>query len=207
MNTLALADLRPDPRNARRRTVRSRALLDQSISQYGAARSIVIDETGTILAGNGTVEAAAAAGITKVQVVDADGDTLIAVRRSDLSADEKIGLALADNRTADLAEWDVPQLEAIGADVPDILGQWFTAADMAELAGDEEDDDDPDDPDDEPGDPGDGDPTMGQPLAIVLSPQEFRLWRQAKDQLGYSTDRSALLKLAQDFLDQVQARG
>jgi hypothetical protein len=204
MDTLPLADLRPDPRNARRRTVRSRALLDQSISQYGAARSIVIDETGTILAGNGTVEAAAAAGITKVQVVDADGDTLIAVRRSDLSADEKIGLALADNRTADLAEWDVPQLEAIGADVPDILGQWFTAADMAELAGDEEDSDDPDD---DPEEPNDDDPTMGQPLAIVLSPQEFRIWRQAKEQLGYSTDRSALLKLAQDFLDQVQARG
>ena len=205
MTTLALADLRQDPRNARRRTPRSKALLDHSLSQFGAARSIVIDEEGTILAGNGTVEAAAAAGITKVQVVDADGDTLIAVRRSDLSPDEKIGLALADNRTADLAEWDVPQLEALATDVPDILGQWFTAADMADLAGDGDDEDD--DPDEQDDDPDDGDPTMGQPLAIVLSPQEYRLWRQAKDQLGYSTDRAALLKLAQDFLDQVQARG
>jgi hypothetical protein len=204
MTTLPLADLRPDPRNARRRTPRSKALLDQSLSQFGAARSIVIDEEGTILAGNGTVEAAAAAGITKVQVVDADGDTLIAVRRSDLSPDEKIGLALADNRTADLAEWDVPQLEELATTVPDILGQWFTAADMADLAGDEEE---PDDPEEDPDEPDDADPTMGQPLAIVLSPQEFRLWRQAKEQLGYSTDRSALLKLAQDFLDQVQARG
>lgn len=205
MTTLALADLRPDPRNARRRTPRSKALLDHSLSQFGAARSIVIDEEGRILAGNGTVEAAAAAGITKVQVVDADGDTLIAVRRSDLSPDEKIGLALADNRTADLAEWDVPQLEELATTVPDILGQWFTAADMADLAGDGDDetDDDSGDGDDDT----DDDPTMGQPLAIVLSPQEFRLWRQAKDQLGYSTDRAALLKLTQDFLDQVQARG
>ncbi len=205
MDTLALADLRPDPRNARRRTPRSKALLDHSLSQFGAARSIVIDEEGTILAGNGTVEAAAAAGITKVQVVDADGDTLIAVRRSDLSPDEKIGLALADNRTADLAEWDVPQLEALSTDVPDILGQWFTAADMADLTGDDSDEEE--DRDDDSDGSGDGDPTMGQPLAIVLSPQEFRLWRQAKDQLGYSTDRAALLKLTQDFLDQVQARG
>jgi hypothetical protein len=207
MDTLALADLRQDPRNARRRTPRSKELLDHSLSQYGAARSIVIDENGQILAGNGTVEAAAAAGITKVQVVDADGDTLIAVRRSDLSAAEKIGLALADNRTADLAEWDVPQLEAIGADVPDILGQWFTAADMAQLTDEPDDTGDDEREDDDTADPDDGDPTMGQPLAIVLSPQEFRLWRQAKDQLGYSTDRSALLKLAQDFLDQVQPRG
>ncbi len=206
MTTLALADLRPDPCNARRRTPRSKALLDHSLSQFGAARSIVIDEEGTILAGNGTVEAAAAAGITKVQVVDADGDTLIAVRRSDLTPDEKIGLALADNRTADLAEWDVPQLEELATTVPDILGQWFTAADMADLAGDGDDEED-DDSEDDDDDTADGDPTMGQPLAIVLSPHEYRLWRQAKDQLGYSTDRAALLKLTQDFLDQVQARG
>lgn len=175
------------------------------MEQFGAARSIVIDENGQILAGNGTVEAAAAIGLTRVQVVEADGDTLIAVRRSDLTPAEKVGLALADNRTADLAEWDVPQLESLGTDHPDILGEWFTAADMADLAGDGDDeDDDEDEPDD---DADDGDPTMGQPLAIVLSPQEFRLWRQAKDQLGVSGDRTALLKLAQDYLDQVQTRG
>ena len=206
MSQLAITDLRPDPRNARRRTPRSAALLAQSLEQFGAARSIVIDEDGQVIAGNGTVEAAAAAGITRVQVVEADGDTLIAVRRKGLSPEEKLGLALADNRTADLAEWDVPELEAIASDHPDILGDWFTAADMAELTAGPEDDGADDDDDEEADDDDPGDPT-GQPLAIVLSPQEYRLWRQVKDQLGYSTDKAALLKLAEDHLAQVQARG
>jgi hypothetical protein len=142
--------------------------------------------------------AAAAAGITRVQVVEADGDTLIAVQRKGLTADQKLALAIADNRTADLAEWDIPVLEDLTADHPDILGDWFTAADMAELtAGPDDDDADEDEDQDEDDDPGD---PNGQPLAIVLSSQEFRLWRQVKDQLGYSTDKATLLKLAGDCL-------
>ena len=39
-----------------------------------------------ILAGNGVTVAAAEAGITKIRVVEADGDTLIAVRRRGLTA-------------------------------------------------------------------------------------------------------------------------
>ena len=54
-------------------------MLLESIEQVGAARSIVIDEDDTILAGHGVAEAAAEAGITRVQVVDTDGRTLVAV--------------------------------------------------------------------------------------------------------------------------------
>ncbi len=48
--------------------------------EVGAARSIVIDETNTVLAGNATIEADGEAGITKLKIVDAEGDTIIAVR-------------------------------------------------------------------------------------------------------------------------------
>jgi DNA modification methylase len=65
-----------------------------------------------VLAGNATIEAAAEAGITKVQVVEADGNTIIAVRRKGLTDDQKRHLAIADNRAAELAEWDVDQLKA-----------------------------------------------------------------------------------------------
>lgn len=83
-----------------------------ALHQVGAARSIVIDENNVILAGNGVTEAAAEAGITKVRVIEANGDELIAVRRSGLTEDQKRALAIYDNRTAELAAWDFEQLAA-----------------------------------------------------------------------------------------------
>ena len=81
-----------------------------ALQKVGAARSIVIDEDGVILAGNGVTEAAAEAGITKVRVIDASGDELIAVRRTGLTPAQKRHLAIADNRGAELATWNVEQL-------------------------------------------------------------------------------------------------
>ena len=81
-----------------------------ALQKVGAARSIVIDEHGVILAGNGVTEAAAEAGITKVRVIDASGDELIAVRRTGLTDEQKVALAIYDNRGAELAEWNIEQL-------------------------------------------------------------------------------------------------
>jgi hypothetical protein len=107
-----IKDLTPDPANRRGHTPRNVGMIVDSLHAVGAARSIVIDEHGVILAGNGLVDAAAEAGITKLQVVDADGSTIIAVRRTGLSDQAKRALALYDNRTAELAEWDCEQLRA-----------------------------------------------------------------------------------------------
>lgn len=117
-----IADLKPDPKNARRRTQRSSAMIVNSLHEVGAARSIVIDEDNRILAGNGTVEAAAEAGIENVRIVEVDGETLVAVRRTGLTEEQKIRLALYDNRTAELAEWDPPTLAEL--DSVDIEGLW-----------------------------------------------------------------------------------
>lgn len=119
-----IADLHFDPKNARRRTERSYRMLQESLEAVGAARSIVIDETNMILAGNGTVEAAGRAGIERVKVVDADGDTIVAVRRRGLSADQKTALALYDNRTADEAEWDAEVLAALQLEGVDLSPFW-----------------------------------------------------------------------------------
>lgn len=102
--------LKADPENRRRRTARGARMLVDALGQVGAARSIVIDEADSVLAGNGLLEAAAEAGITKLQVVEADGDTIVAVRRRNLTAEQKRALALFDNRTGELAEWDAEQL-------------------------------------------------------------------------------------------------
>lgn len=112
---------------------RSALLIAESLKRFGAARSIVIDENGRILAGNGTVEGAKAAGISKVRIIEAQGDELIAVKRSGLSEEQKIGLALADNRTSDLSEWDALMLEQL-SETHDI-SPWFEPEDLNALIG------------------------------------------------------------------------
>ena len=120
-----------DPKNARKRTDRSASLIQESLKKYGAARSIVIDENNRILAGNGTVEGAKAAGIQNVRVIETDGTEIIAVKRTGLSEQEKVGLALADNRTSDLSDWDAHMLQQL-ADEHDI-SDWFDSDELKEL--------------------------------------------------------------------------
>jgi hypothetical protein len=107
-----LADLKPDPQNRRKRTPRNTAMIAESFRTVGAARSIVIDEGDQVLAGNGALDGATAAGITKLHIVEVEGDTLVAVRRRGLSDEQKRALALYDNRSAELAEWNDEQLKA-----------------------------------------------------------------------------------------------
>jgi DNA modification methylase len=107
-----IGDLTPDPANARKHNPRNVGMIEDALGEVGAARSIVIDEDGVILAGNATVEAAAQAGIEKVQTMYADGETLIAVVRTGLTNEQKKRLAFLDNRSAELATWDADQLLA-----------------------------------------------------------------------------------------------
>lgn len=126
-----LADLVQDHQNARRHTERNLQLIDASLEQVGGGRSILIDETARILAGNATQKQALARGM-KLKIVDADRDTIVAVRRKDLSAKQKTAIALFDNRAAEVAEWDgamLAQLASEGAD----LDALFSADELAKL--------------------------------------------------------------------------
>jgi len=87
-------------------------MIVNALHEVGAARSIVIDEDGNILAGNATIEAAAEAGIENLQIVEADGETIVAVRRTGLTDAQKTRLKYFDNRTAELADWDSEQVLA-----------------------------------------------------------------------------------------------
>lgn len=128
----SINSLKSDHKNARKRTDRSSELIKESLQRYGAARSIVIDEENRILAGNGTVEGAKAAGISNIRVIETEGDEIIAVRRTGLSEEQKVGLALADNRTSDLSTWDQEMLNRL-SDEHDI-SPWFSDADLTGLA-------------------------------------------------------------------------
>jgi len=137
-----ISELQFDPKNARRRTPRSAGMLQESLQKTGAARSIVIDEQNRILAGNGTVEAAGQVGIEKVKVVDVDGETIVAVRRSGLTEEQKLQLAIYDNRTAELAEWDAGVLAELGEAI-DLSEWWFPEEIEGLLQGLEQDEESP----------------------------------------------------------------
>jgi hypothetical protein len=110
MKSIKIEDLLPDDHNPRQRTERGEEVLGTSLEKYGAARSIVIDKDGVVRAGNGTLEAAKAAGIKEVVVIDGAPDKLVAVRRADWDKNEAEGYSVMDNKSADLAEWNYPVL-------------------------------------------------------------------------------------------------
>jgi len=108
-----IADLTPDPNNSNMGTQRGAALLAKSIETLGAGRSILADKHGVVLAGNKTLEQAAALGL-KIREVQTNGNELVVVRRMDLDAEtDKAAreLAIADNQTGAVGlKWDTTQL-------------------------------------------------------------------------------------------------
>ena len=152
----SINNLKSDHKNARKRTDRSATLIAESLKRYGAARSIVIDEDNRILAGNGTIEGAKQAGIKNVRVIETDGSEIIAVKRTGLTEDEKVGLALADNRTSDLSDWDAQMLQQLSEEHD--IAPWFEQEDLDEIIGEVEQlpaqgNTDPDDVPEAPEDP------------------------------------------------------
>lgn len=110
-----IKDLKFDDKNFNKHTEYGMSLLEKSLKENGAGRSILIDKDNNIIAGNGIIEAAGQAGFEKVKIVETTGDEIIAVKRTDLKLDSKKGreMALADNATAaaDL-EWNEGVLAA-----------------------------------------------------------------------------------------------
>ena len=91
-----IASLSLDPANARLHPERNLNAIQASLRAYGQRKPLVVRRAGMIVtAGNGTLEAARALGWTHVAAVVVDDDALTAT-----------GYAIADNRTAELAEWD-----------------------------------------------------------------------------------------------------
>lgn len=108
------ADLRQDDRNANSGSIRGGAAVAESLSRYGAGRSILVDRNGKIIAGN-TTEANWEGGIT---VVQSDGSSLVVVQRTDLDLDKDAAareLAHADNRTNQIGY--TPNVELIDQDM------------------------------------------------------------------------------------------
>lgn len=128
-------DFTQDDNNANIGTERGRALLETSMENLGAGRSILVDKNGKIIAGNKTHEVAGAIGIEDVLVVKTDGNKLVVVQREDLDLDDETGLArqlaYADNRVSQIdlnfdPEVVLGDIER-GLDVSDFWFEWEIA--------------------------------------------------------------------------------
>lgn len=96
-----IATLQPDPANLRRHNERSLAAVMASLSRFGQQKPIVVDRRGVVVAGHGVLEAAKRLGWKQIAAVD-----------SKLAGAERIAYAIADNRSAELSEWDEASLAA-----------------------------------------------------------------------------------------------
>lgn len=121
-----LGGLKPDKRNARKHNLRNISMVEHSLETDGFGRSILIDAEGNILAGNGVTEAAGNVGLEDVIVVPSDGTKVIAIQRTDVQpgSERAIRLAIADNRTQELSEFDPAVLAELSAEV-DLSAFWF----------------------------------------------------------------------------------
>ena len=87
-----LKDLSFDDRNINKGSEFGMALLGRSISETGMGRSLLADKNGKLIAGNKTLEAAVAAGIENVTVIETDGTEIVVVKRTDLDINTPRGI-------------------------------------------------------------------------------------------------------------------
>lgn len=114
--TLPIDAIQFDPANARKHSVKNLNAIKGSLAKFGQQKPLVIDKNNVVIAGNGTLQAARDLGWDKIDVV-----------RTQLTGPEAIAFALADNRSGELAEWDMTilgetlhSLREINFDLPQI---------------------------------------------------------------------------------------
>lgn len=134
MSKLKLSDLTPDDKNYNKGSEFGNSLIEKSLRKFGAGRSILLDKNNRIIAGNKTIENAGAVGLEDIIVVETTGNQIVAVKRTDIDLDSKIGreLALADNASAKASitwdediikqDWQIEEVKDWGIDISfDIL--------------------------------------------------------------------------------------
>lgn len=98
-----------DDKNYRIHPDINKNLIKKSVNELGAGRSILVDKTGKIIAGNGVYEQW---GNRPVKIIETNGEELVVVKRNDLDPDDpkRQKLAFADNHTSDLSEFNTQLL-------------------------------------------------------------------------------------------------
>jgi len=174
-----VSKLKPDPGNVRVHNSKNLEAIRASLAKFGQRKPIVVQREGMVVrAGNGTLQAAKALGWKRIAAVVVNEDNVSAAQ-----------YAVADNRTAELAEWDGESLvallsewdqetrRAIGFDESDIeeMGAGFAHLSVTE-----------DDVPEPPSDP-------------VTKPGDLWILGEHRVLCGDSTDADQVVRLASGF--------
>ena len=95
IEVVSIDDLIQDDHNFNKGNEQGQQLMERSFKELGAGRSILLDRNGNIIAGNKSQQAAIAAGIKRVRVIETTGDELVAVKRTDVDIDSAEGRKMA----------------------------------------------------------------------------------------------------------------
>lgn len=99
-------DIHCHPSNPRRNS-KSAKMVAKSIEEYGYINPIVVDEEGTILAGNTRFKALEILGVEEFDVLVVKG----------LTEQEKIGFLISDNRVGEFSQWNYAGMQRLVAQV------------------------------------------------------------------------------------------
>jgi ParB-like chromosome segregation protein Spo0J len=180
----------PYEKNARTHSAEQVAQIAASIQEFGFTNPILVASDDGILAGHGRLAAAQQLGLAEVPVVVLDH----------LTPTQRRAYVLADNKLALNAGWDE---QLLGKELLELrtegisweLVGWSDDELAALLVSGNKPEEEPEPEEEE------WENERGQPLAIVLQPEELRRWRTVKQQFGLSLDRAALLRLIDYFLE------
>lgn len=124
VEAVKITSLTLDPDNARKHPQKNIDAIAGSLRAFGQRRPLVVWNS-TVIAGNGTLEAAKSIGWDTIEV------TRVPL---DWTHEQARAYAIADNRTAELAEWDAEilanqlvELETSGYDIGDWGFEAFAA--------------------------------------------------------------------------------
>jgi hypothetical protein len=129
--------LHPHPNNARLHPADQISLLKSALKEYGWTNPVIVDEDNVILAGHGRVLAIMEIWSEEGVVANVPEGLIPVVRRTGLSEAQKRAYALADNKIALRAGWDVnnlyTELEFLGAEGFDVNALGFTDTEVGRI--------------------------------------------------------------------------
>lgn len=171
-------EIKLDKRNYRKHSDKNKELINKSLKELGAGRSIVIDSENEIIAGNGVYEQAKKLGL-KEKIIETDGTELIVVKRNDLkTSDEKRKkLAVADNSTSDTSDFDMElinndfekiELQEWGIEENNIINKSFNSLN-------EQFDSD----------------KLPYPITLFLTEKEYSKWEEIKEKINEPNNNNA----------------
>jgi ParB-like chromosome segregation protein Spo0J len=118
IESVSIHKLQSDPDNARKHSKKNLESIAGSLKRFGQRKPIVVTGANIVIAGNGTLEAAKSLGWSEI---------VVAYTPLDWKYEDARAYALADNRTAELAEWDTDklamqliELDSVGYELDDV---------------------------------------------------------------------------------------